>query len=45
MKELYFIYKGVDMFKEETVILIENNIIIYKQGEKADGLFNKFLYT
>jgi len=45
MKGLYFVYKGVDMFKEETVILIENNIIIYKQGEKADGLFNKFLYT
>jgi len=27
MKELYFIYKGVDMFKERTVILFENNII------------------
>jgi len=27
MKGLYFVYKGVDMFKEETVILFENNII------------------
>jgi len=27
MKGLYFVYKGVDMFKERTVILFENNII------------------